>query len=93
MAGGSTQESLTLYMAVGGILDQYRQSPWSDLQHTINPAMVLHSWNLNTQEVTESEVQGHHWLHDKVKASLGYMRPHLKKETDLHTKVYYNVLV
>ena len=55
--------------------------------------MVLHSWNLNTQEVTESEVQGHHWLHDKVKASLGYMKPYLKKETDLHTKVYYNVLV
>ena len=53
----------------------------------------LLSCNLITQEVTESEIQGHHWLHDKFKANLVYMRPHLKGETDLHTKVYYDVLV
>lgn len=90
---GGAQESIIFYIAVDGVLTQYVQHPWSDLQHSINLAMVLYSSNLITQEVTESEVQRHHWPHDKFKASLGYKRPCFKRESDLHPKVYYDVLV
>jgi hypothetical protein len=33
----------------------------------------------------ESEVQGHPWLHGKLQARLGYMKPMLNKQTDRQT--------
>lgn len=36
--------------------------------------------NAQKVEAGGSEVKGHHWLHNKFKASLGYIGPSLHKE-------------
>lgn len=75
----------------------HTQSPDFVTQFCINWDLVAcacnpSSWELETRG---SEVQVHSWLPSKFKASLGYMKPHLKtkqkkkmKQPESHTPVH-----
>lgn len=57
---------------------------WDSSNITTEPGMVLHTRNPNNWEVKAggSEVQGQPQLHSKVEASLGYMTPYFKEQTE-----------
>jgi hypothetical protein len=47
----------------------------------IKASVILRAYNPNTlkMEAGGSEIQDHPWLHSQCEATLGYIRPYLKK--------------
>lgn len=58
------------------------RGPGFDPHRQIQSSLVGHTCHLSTLEVGAegSGVQGHPWLHRKVKANLAYMKPCLTKK-------------